>query len=288
MRSTDLYRQSTRGRHPAAAAIVASMLFASASDALAACPAPSSLTDFEAVMGEAEAALSRLDVGTFKALIEGAETMLPCLDKPVPTRLAANYHRVYGIRAYGNRDPIAARAFAAARHLEPAYQFSKSLLPEGNPIRTEYEKTAYTERATEPLDRPETGAIYVDGVPSAERPISWPAVVQWVDGTDAVRFTDYLLPGEALPQYPVYVPPEIPDPKPPGGLIAATVVAGLGSGALYGVALAQEARYKDTENNPVPDENLDSLRRTTNTLVIASAVTATAAVGMGVTVVVAW
>lgn len=259
-----------------------------AGSASAQCTTPSSTTDFEAVLGEAEAALSKLEVDSFKAMLEGADALLPCLGSAIPTRLAANYHRVVGIDAFGRRDPIAPRAFAAAKWLEPEYSFSKSLLPEGNPIRTEYEKADYSKRATEPVERPESGAIYVDGVPSEDRPISWPAVVQWVDGDEQVQFTQYVLPGGELPEYPLYVPPEPPVKRPPAGLYVATVGAGVASVALYGVATAQEARYKDTTKNPVPDAKLNSLRRTTNSLVIASAVSATAAAGMGVTLVVAW
>lgn len=283
-----MYRLCTLPRHPTALVLGFAIAALAAGEARAQCATPASSSDFEAVLGEAEAALSKLDVAAFKALVEGADTLLPCVDEPIAPRLAANYQRVWGIRAFGERDPIAPRAFAAARWIEPEYQFSKSLLPEGNPIRTEYENVRYTERATEPFDRPESGAIHVDGTPAAERPISWPAVVQWIDGDEKVRFTDYLLPGEKLPEYPTWVAPEVPDKKPPVGLIVATATTAVASGALYGVATFQESRYKDTVNNPVPDPKLDDLRRSTNSLVVASAVTATAALGMGVAVVIAW
>ena len=246
------------------------------------------LQQAEAVLGDAEAALSQLDVERFKLLLSTADAILPCIEVPVPTRLAANYHRVYGIDAVARRDPIAPRAFAAAKWLEPEYQFSKSLLNEGNPIREKYDAASAAQRATEPVERPETGAIYVDGAPSDNRPISWPAIVQWVDGTDQVQWTQYVLPGQNLPAYPGWTEAAPPERKPPAGLIAATAGAGVASAALYGVATLQEARYKDTVKNPVPDDKLNNLRRSTNTLVVASAVTATTAVGMGVAVVVAW
>ena len=40
-------------------------------------------------------------------------------------------------------------------HVEPDYTFSKSLLPEGNPIRKEYETADFGRRATEAIERPE-------------------------------------------------------------------------------------------------------------------------------------
>ena len=71
-------------------------------------------------------------------------------------------------------------------------------------------------------------------------------------------------------------------------LIATSVGLGVVSAGLYGVALAEQARYKDTVNEPVPYDELEGLRRTTNGLVVASALGATAAVGTGVAVVIAW
>jgi hypothetical protein len=252
------------------------------------CPSPVSVADLETVIGEAEASLSKLDVKGFKGLVEGAEAMVPCLNAALPKQDAAALHRLVGIRAVGNRDPVAPRAFAAARWLEPNYRFSKALLPDNNPIRRVYDNAPWQERATEPISRPDTGAVYVDGVAASDRPISWPAVVQWVDGEQSVQFSAYLQPGNPLPEYPEWVAPEVPTRKAPVALVALSIGAGVASGALYGVATMQEARYKGTLNDPVPDSELADLRRSTNTLVVASAVTGTAALGTGVALVVAW
>ena len=287
MPSPDLYRLRPWARHSWALAAGLGLLGCAPSAAFAQCNTPTSTQDLQGHLSDAEAALSGLNTEGFMANVDLAEDRLPCLDAAIPARLAANFHRVYGIRAFGRRDPLAPRTFAAARWIEPDYQFSKSLLPEGNPIRKEYEQIDYAERATEPLSRPETGAIYVDGVPAEDRPISWPAVIQWVDGEQTVQWTDYVLPGEKLPEYPLWSEEDLKRP-PPVGLIVASAGAAVLGGTLYGVALAQEARYKDTVKDPVPDAKLNDLRRSTNTLVIASAVSATASVGMGVAVVVGW
>ena len=129
--------------------------------------------------------------------------------------------------------------------------------------------------------------MLIDGSVASDRPISWPAFVQWVD-ENQVHFTTYALPGEPLPAYPIFDPKDQPERKAPLGLVVGAAGAGVLSGALYTTAHLHKARYNDTVNNPVPDENLDGLRRTTNGLVVASAISATAAVSASVAIVVAW
>ena len=285
---TPLYRFPTPRRHPASRVVVVWMGLASSLAAHGQCESSVSTTAVESVLTEATTALASLDVGVFKQKVDEAEAQLRCVDEAVSPQLAAELHRLVGIRAFGNRDPIAERAFAAARYIEPNYEFSQSLIPERNPVRIEYDRAPWHDRATTGIERPASGALYVDGTPSTERPISWPAVIQWVDDSEDVRFTDYLLPGQPLPEYPLWVAPVTPDRKPPTVLVVSSVAAGLASGVLYGVALGQEARYKDVVNQPVPDKQLDDLRRKTNTLVLASAISGTAAIGTGAVIVFAW
>ena len=281
------YRSGAFARHPSFSLFASTVALAFAHPALAGCENTVDAQAIEELLAEAESALSALDVSTFKALVDGVDGLIPCMSEPIPPRLAAQYHRVYGIRALGGRDPIADRAFAAARYIEPKYQFSKSLIPEGNPIRAAYDRATFDQRSAEPMPAPKDGAMLIDGSVATERPISWPAFVQWVD-EDQVHFTTYALPGQSLPEYPVFNPNEQPVRKAPVGLVVGAVGAGVLSGALYTAALVDKARYNDTVNNPVPDDDLDGLRKTTNGLVVASAISATAAVGTSVAIVVAW
>ena len=273
--------------HHTAAAVCAVLALLGSRPAIAQCEGTTSIVEIQAELAKAESALAALDASAFRSLVDETGLLLPCLNEPVSPRLAANLHRVIGIRAVGDRDPLAERAFAAARHIEPNYQFSLSLIPEGNPVREAYDTAPYHKRSTEAVQQPESGQIYVDGTPSDTRPLSWPAVIQWVDGEDDVRFSEYVLPGEALPVYPEWRSTTDSD-RPPIALIATSLGLGAVSAGLYGVALAEQARYKDTVNQPVPYDELEGLRRTTNGLVVASALGATAAVGTGVAVVIAW
>jgi len=258
-----------------------------AASAWAQCEASTTVVDIQARLAQAESALAALDAQAFRSHVDGTGLLLPCLGELVSPRLAANLHRLVGVRAFGDRDPIAERAFAAARHIEPNYQFSLSLIPDGNPVRDAYDQVEFNKRSTLPVDRPRVGQILVDGSPAEQRPLSWPALVQWVDDDQTVQFSDYILPGQPLPDYPRWEVQQ-EQGRAPVGLLATSVGLGVVSASLYGVALAEQARYKDTVNDPLPTDQLDGLRRSTNGLVLASALGATAALGTGVAVIVAW
>lgn len=281
-----MYRFSIPTHHKHQSLLLLALIMPGTS-ALAQCEGLTTTIEIQARLAEAESALAALDAQAFRSHVDGTGLLLPCLGEPISPRLAANLHRLVGIRAFGGRDPLAERAFAAARHIEPNYQFSLSLIPDGNPVRDAYEQVALDKRSTLPIDPPSSGQILVDGSASDQRPLSWPAVVQWVDDDQTVQFSDYFLPGQSLPDYPRWEPQQERG-KAPVGLLATSVGLGVVSAGLYGVALAEQARYKDTVNDPLPTDQLDGLRRSTNGLVLASALGATAALGTGVAVVVAW
>jgi hypothetical protein len=242
---------------------------------------------FEDQLGAAESALAGLNLAQFRANLKSADQMIPCLDERIPPPVAATYHRFYGIRAYGDRDPIAEKAFSAARYLEPGYSFSRALIPEGNPVRKAFDEVAFDPRPDELLEAPQAGSIYMDGSRSLRRPTAWPTLMQWIE-TDTVQFTAYLKPSDELPVYPLASETRLSrgrDPSMP--LVVAAAGSAVVAASLYGVAMLNQHRYKNLEN-PVPDEDLAGLRRTTNGLVIASGVTATAAVGAGLVVVATW
>jgi len=251
------------------------------------CAETFSALQFEDQLGAAESALTGLNLTQFRLNLERADLMIPCLDERLLPSLAATYHRFYGLRAFGDRDDaMADKAFAAARYLEPAYVFSRALIPEGNPVREAFEDVSFEERPIELLDAAAAGAIYFDGLRSLRRSSGWPTVMQWVEG-DTVHFSTYLMPGEAVPTYPLASGTQVTKRDPSIPLVAVSGGAAAVAAGLYGVAMVNQGRYKQLDD-PVPDSKLPGLRRTTNGLVVASGVSALASVGTGLAVVATW
>lgn len=241
-------------------------------------------------LDRAETALTELDVDAFRRGVQEAEALLPCVQDRLPPALIAEFHRFWGLRAFGDRDPLAAAAFAAARRLEPSYRFPETLIPTGNPVLNEYTRLDPGERAVVAVEPPARGALLFDGQESTERPAEWPVVVQHLTGS-GVDFTAFLLPDRPLPDYLTLSeapPPQIQVRSYRKPLLIGTASAMALTGVLYGVALHGHARYVDTERNPLPDDVLPGLRTRTNALVVVSAVTATAAVGGGVALALTW
>lgn len=237
----------------------------------------------------AETALLALDVDAFRARLEQAEAILPCVRERLEPSVVAEVHRLWGLRAFGERDPLASAAFAAARRLEPAGRFPEALIPTGSPVLEAYTAIDPSARATVPLDRPAQGELLVDGRPELERPRDWPVLVQHLH-PEGLGFTAYLRPGAPLPAYEIERRPlgATPAARRRGRLVAGAGSALLVGGALYGLALHGHARYLDVERRPVPDHRLPGLRTRTNALVVASAVSTVAAAGTGVAVAMAW
>src|SRR5688572_7533525 len=87
------------------------------------CAERTDTTDLTTAISDAEASFSDLDIDSFKEATDRLRAVLPCLDDPLTRHLSAEVHRFLGIRAFGDRDPDAELYFAAARAIEPDYQF---------------------------------------------------------------------------------------------------------------------------------------------------------------------
>lgn len=240
-------------------------------------------------LDRAETALLELDVEGFRARMAEAEALLPCVRERLEPSVVAELHRLWGLRAFGDRDPLAPAAFAAARRLEPAYRFPETLIPTGSPVLEAYAALDPSERATTPLPPPARGELLVDGRPELERPADWPVLVQHLD-PESAGFTAWLMPGSPVPAYDTAGPLAARDP---GARRRLRLAAGAGSalvvgGVLYGFALHGHARYLDVDHRPVADDRLPGLRARTNALVVASAVSTLAAAGAGVAVAMSW
>ncbi len=260
------------------------------------CAEPASSTDLTRAIADAEATIARLDIEAFKEATDRLDALLPCLDDPVTRNVAAQVHRFKGIRAFADRRLDDAEVmFRAGRALEPTYVFPDDLIPPGNPIRTAYEQVEFGTPAYDPLPPPEGGGyIQLDGRTTTQRPRNWATLYQRFEGDGALVETAYLMPDDPVPAYPVQegeVVVEIPyeDPvfvdKKPVALLGAAVGTAVLTGVLYTAAGVNYARF----NNPAtPDELLDPAANRANAFTIASAVSATATVGLGVGVALRW
>lgn len=258
------------------------------------CSEGSDTTDLTNAIVDAEVSFSDLDIVAFKASTDHIRALLPCLEDPLTRHLAAEVHRYLGIRAFGDRDPDADLYFAAARAIEPDYEFPPSLIPEGNPVRTAYRAYDLAQARTLPVPEPATGSLQFDARTTLERPAAWPTIWQRLDEDGAVVATDYLLPAEAMPAYPVRQvrivrvapmdpppPTESRAPSPPlrTPLLIGTVTAAATTGVLYGLAGVAHGAFHDPST---PDANLDALRGRANRMTVGSAVAGLATVSLGI------
>lgn len=260
------------------------------------CAEPASSTDLTSSIADAQATIARLDIDAFKAATDKLDALLPCLDDPVTRNVAAEVHRFKGIRAFADRDADAATVmFRAGRVLEPGYVMPDDLIPQGNPIRTAYEEVAYGDPEFDLLPTPAGGGyVQLDGRTTNQRPRTWATLYQRFDGQGALVETAYLMPSTPVPEYPIQVgevvvaipyEDEVFEDKKPVALLGAAVAAGLTTGILYGMAGLEHGRF----NNPnTPDELLNPAADRANALVIASAITGTATLGLGVGVALRW
>ena len=250
------------------------------------CPEATYSTDLTAAIAKAEGTFSDLDIPAFRAATDELRSVMPCLRDPVTRSVAAEVHRFLGLRAFGDRDPDTRLYFAAARSIEPYYEFPASLIPPGNPVRAVYADLETGQGLGRDVPEPAEGYLQFDGRTTLKRPVTWPTLMQRFDEAGQVVFSAYLAPDDPTPVYPVNeeTPVEVP-PTPSGPpalrlpLLVGTATAALTTGVLYGMAGSAEARFKDPNT---PDASLVRLERTANTLVIVSGVTGAATVGLGI------
>lgn len=235
-----------------------------------ACTKAVALDAWTASLDEAERAFAALDEATFDASMEEAAQGLSCLDGPVLPPLAARYHRLVGLRLYVRHDEAGALlALASARAVDPFGAFPSALLPPGHEARA-MAGQASTPGARQRAPRIRDGALLFDGTISRARPADRPTLMQ-IQVEDAIWSSRYLAPSD-----PLTVPAELRV----GPSKAAWV--GLGSGvafgatgaALYGVASVRAAQLNAAPPDDLSLAGAESLRSSTNGLVLASGVSA--------------
>jgi hypothetical protein len=240
----------------------------------------------------AEKAFSDLDVDGFRLATDLAASKLPCVRQEISRQLSAEYHRFVGLRAFVDREQAkAVSAFAAARTIEPDYQFPETFIPSGNPVMNSYLALDVSIDEWSELVQPTSGKIQFDGQAAGQRSTRFPHVYQYFDAAGSVQDTRYVFPEERLPSYPGAVVLSVepvastvgPIPKsgavPHKGLLIGAGVGALTAVVLYGAASSNNNAYNSVDVDD--EEELNRLRRSTNSKVIASASLATVSVGLG-------
>jgi hypothetical protein len=244
---------------------------------------PVSSERMSSMMQQALLDFATLDEDSFYRSTEQAVEALPCLDEVLLAPNAAAYHRLMGLKAFfDGQDEIAVISFRAAQSIEPDYQLSAKIAPEGGKLHRLW---AQAQAGPSPFIGSFTtpGGMYawVDGAEGTLQAEDLPSIVQYGLDEDRVRYSAYLLPGEAPPttmpgvgltvlQPEPEAAPVAPAPEPVvasasgptprrdlaeaeapektqgdgrGGLIAATVVSGVMAGGLYGGATYMRGEY---------------------------------------------
>ncbi len=244
---------------------------------------------------QAEQAHADLDIPRLQAEADQALAAARCLDRVVPTGAAARLHRVVGLDAFTLQErDRATRAFAAARSVDPSFDYPVSQIPAGHPLRTYY--------AALPLDAGTTAEVHVgaglrlyfDGQASTQRPLSWPSVAQVVGRDGEVISTTYLWPDDPLPVALGAAPEPLPTVPPEPALVVeapvedasgrkvlrrVALLTAVAAGAAYGGSRLAARSYWDGDHT---DEQLDRLYLATNGLLIGSAAFGIVALGTGV------
>lgn len=254
--------------------------------AQAACPAePTSISE---ALARAEADFRDMDASAFRAGTDEILASTACLSGHVDATLAAQLHRVLGLRAFlDGREEAARLDFAAARTADPQYSFPETLLPRNHPIRAIYEAASTVPAAADPVLPPAQGHLEFDGQETLSRSRAWPTLAVLLDPSGAASQSAYLNPADPLFSYAVSagalaVNTTGPSPRRHGASLPLIVGAGVGAlaaGALYGAAAVSHASFFDPAT---PDAEIPGLQTRTNTLFYSSVGTGVLAVGAGV------
>ncbi len=250
------------------------------------CHKPASLRQLEGSLDDAEQAFAALDSDAFHAAAERATAQLPCLAQLLCPELAAQLHRVAGLRAYAARELEAAEAaFAAARIADPEARFSSEVAPEGNPLLLHFDALPLQERVVQVVAQPADGLLRFDGRTSCQRSGSWPTIAQVADGA-GVRCTAYLLPGDPMPacaaertgpaaENPSAALPPLEErspwlelrESPSRGLLLGAGLSAAAAGSCLALGMLSADRYRDAG---APHAELEALRGQTNGLALGA------------------
>ncbi len=164
------------------------------------CPAPVSPNQITSTMQDAMLSFATMDEEEFGAASSKAKAQLPCVNAVFESPRAAAYHRLIGMSGFmqGDRE-AAAIAFAGALRVEPDFELSGKIAPEGGRLWRVWD-AAKQAPASEMIgiDAPSGMTVFVDGNKASKRPSGVPHIVQFVDGSDVV-WSGWIAAGGSLP-----------------------------------------------------------------------------------------
>ncbi|MCB9670504.1 MAG: hypothetical protein H6734_13585 [Alphaproteobacteria bacterium] len=252
--------------------------------ALADCP--TSNGDVEATLAEAEVAFESMQAEPFEVAARAATDAVSCLGETVQPAVAARFFRVLGLRGFLSRDrEDTVAAFRAQQRIAPELGLPGDIV-EGHPLMGLFAVAAETPERPEVAMLPRPGVVlWVDGVQSTTRPPDVPSVIQAVDAQSGavIRSTVVQAGAPYVTPEPLAPPPEAPRPPRKAGrgvslaLGTAAGVSAVGAGVLFGLGRASLARYDDPST---PYDQLDGLRKQTNSQHLAAEIAGVTAVGL--------
>ncbi len=204
------------------------------------CSALQSRRAFATDITTAQDALARLDREALTASIGAAESKLGCLSDALSEIEVAHLLRLQGVSLWvagPEQRPDADMWFAAARALQPRYQFPPSVLMPRHPLALAIHQTVGDPVDSQALPAGR-GMVLVNGSPSDNAPLNQPWVVQHIE--NGVPTVGALVrPGEPLPAWPgplLRAPVVAPSPpRSSSGIRASSLAVNLGAAALIGV-----------------------------------------------------
>lgn len=219
------------------------------------------ITDVEQALSDAEAAYAARNRDSVHSNVALALDRLRCVGDEVNTAAAARIHRAVGLDGVVMKDDVrAVSAFAAARILEPSYDYTSAMAPDNSTLRTDYTNAkAVTVGAPTPLTIPANLRVRVDGASSTERPTGRPAVIQGFDNAGKVLISGWYTPDAALVLPTPVEAPVISSTEtkarphgPNRPLLYSAIGAVVAGGALYAGAWATNGAYDNADADAKP------------------------------------
>jgi hypothetical protein len=233
------------------------------------CAQPAKPAEVASTLQEAMKSYAELEETAFQAATDRALHQVECLREPLPVDLSAQLHRVVGVRQLLIGDePGGREALLSSVRLEPGFQLSAAIAPEGGSLDAAWKAAKAAGPAVRvPFSQPVTALV--DGTQAVDRPQTGPYVLQVQEPGGAIAFSAWVkngwpaLPSELAPGAPAPAPvASTPAPAPApapvassggggggggkGFLVSGLVTGGVAAG-LYGGAVASRLAY---ENNP--------------------------------------
>lgn len=217
------------------------------------------ITDIEQALSDAESAYAARNRDSVHSNVALALDRLRCVADEVNSAAAARIHRAVGLDGVVMKDDTrAVSAFLAARTIEPSYDYTAAMAPDGSTLRTDYTNAKPTAAAAAtPLTIPANLKVRIDGASATERPSGRPAVIQAFDPAGLALSGWYTSDSPlALPEARAAIEPDravsslttVARPKGPNRpLLYSALGAVAAGGVLYGAAWASHDAYEKAD-----------------------------------------